>query len=41
MHRHCRNILLKNTVDVLLCALSWWAVGYALENGDSMYGFLG
>ena len=36
-----RNVLLKNVVDILLCALCWWTVGYGLENGVSHKGFIG
>lgn len=40
-HFPFRNILLKNVVDVLLCAICWWMVGYGLENGASGGGFIG
>jgi Amt family ammonium transporter len=39
--KNVRNILLKNTVDVMLCGLCWWAVGWAFAYGDSAGGFIG
>lgn len=36
--KNVRNILLKNLVDVMLCALCWWAVGYAFAHGRSAGG---
>lgn len=44
--KNVKNVLLKNIVDMLLCALCWWLVGYGIENGTSnkfmgTTGFLG
>jgi len=40
--KNVRNILLKNMVDILLCGLCWWAIGYAFAHGDSAAGgFIG
>jgi ammonia channel protein AmtB len=39
--KNVRNILLKNTVDVLLAALAWWALGFAFAYGKSAAGFIG
>lgn len=39
--KNVRNILLKNTVDVLLAALAWWALGFAFAYGQSASGFIG
>jgi ammonia channel protein AmtB len=39
--KNVRNILLKNLVDVMLCALCWWAVGYAFAYGRSAAGVIG
>lgn len=39
--KNVRNILLKNSVNIMLCALCWWAVGYAFAYGRSAGGLLG
>ena len=39
--KNVRNVLLKNLVDVMLCALLWWAVGYAFAYGKSAAGVIG
>ncbi|KAG2499743.1 hypothetical protein HYH03_002676 [Edaphochlamys debaryana] len=39
--KNVRNILLKNSVNIMLCALCWWAVGYAFAYGKSAGGFIG
>ncbi|GFR48426.1 hypothetical protein Agub_g10322, partial [Astrephomene gubernaculifera] len=39
--KNVRNILLKNLVNIMLCALCWWAVGYAFAYGKSAGGILG
>lgn len=39
--KNVRNILLKNMVNIMLCALCWWAVGYTFAYGDSAGGILG
>ncbi|PNW75546.1 hypothetical protein CHLRE_12g531000v5 [Chlamydomonas reinhardtii] len=39
--KNVKNILLKNTVNILLCAICWWAVGYAFSYGSSTDGFIG
>lgn len=44
--KNVKNVMLKNIVNILLCALSWWLVGYGIENGSSnkfigTSGFLG
>ncbi|KAG2496659.1 hypothetical protein HYH03_005479 [Edaphochlamys debaryana] len=39
--KNVKNILLKNTVNILICAICWWAVGYAFSYGESAGGFLG
>jgi hypothetical protein len=39
--KNVRNVLLKNLVDVMLCALLWWAVGYAFAYGKSAAGLIG
>lgn len=39
--KNVRNVLLKNTINILLSAMCWWSVGYALGYGDSAGGFVG
>jgi Amt family ammonium transporter len=39
--KNVKNILLKNTVNILLCAIVWWSVGYAFSFGASAGGFVG
>ncbi len=39
--KNVRNVLLKNTVNILLSAVCWWAVGYAFGYGDTAGGFIG
>ncbi|GFR44048.1 hypothetical protein Agub_g5208 [Astrephomene gubernaculifera] len=39
--KNVKNILLKNTINILLCAIVWWSVGYAFANGNSAGGFVG
>lgn len=39
--KNVRHILLKNLLDVFICALCWWAVGYALATGASAGGVIG
>ncbi|KAG2449195.1 hypothetical protein HYH02_005942 [Chlamydomonas schloesseri] len=39
--KNVRNILLKNSVNIMLCAICWWAVGYAFAYGNSSGGFIG
>lgn len=39
--KNVRNILLKNTVDVMLCGLCWWFWGFAFAYGDSAEGVIG
>ncbi len=39
--KNAKNILMKNMVDVMICALAWWAVGYALAYGASAGGIIG
>ncbi|GIL84317.1 hypothetical protein Vretimale_15936 [Volvox reticuliferus] len=39
--KNVKNILLKNTVNILLCAIVWWSVGYAFSFGVSTGGFIG
>uniref|UniRef100_A0A6T1ZNL6 Guanylate cyclase domain-containing protein n=1 Tax=Eutreptiella gymnastica TaxID=73025 RepID=A0A6T1ZNL6_9EUGL len=37
-----RSILMKNVLDVCLCTLSWWVIGYGLARGTKIFnGFLG
>jgi ammonium transporter, Amt family len=39
--KNVRNILLKNTVTVMLSSLCWWACGYAFAYGKSAGGVVG
>lgn len=39
--KNVRNILLKNIINITLCALCWWAVGYAFAYGASTSGVIG
>eukprot|EP00877_Chromochloris_zofingiensis_P005647 jgi/Chrzof1/15083/Cz09g26170.t1 len=39
--KNVRNILLKNLVDVMLCAICWWAVGFAFAHGKTAGGIIG
>ncbi|KXZ50943.1 hypothetical protein GPECTOR_14g19 [Gonium pectorale] len=39
--KNVRNIMLKNSVNIMLCAICWWAVGYAFAYGKSAGGILG
>lgn len=39
--KNVRNVLLKNTANVLLCGVCWWAVGFAFSHGKSAGGFIG
>lgn len=39
--KNVRNVLLKDAVNVLTCALCWWACGYAFSTGNSAGGFIG
>lgn len=39
--KNVRNILLKNMVDVMLCCMCWWLVGYGFAYGDSAGGVIG
>eukprot|EP00775_Hariotina_reticulata_P005136 gene5136-5376_t len=39
--KNVRNILLKNLLDVMLAALCWWAVGYAIAYGQTAGGIIG
>ncbi|GIL81282.1 hypothetical protein Vretimale_1094 [Volvox reticuliferus] len=39
--KNVRNILLKNSVNIMLCAICWWAVGYAFAYGKTAGGLLG
>lgn len=39
--KNVRNICLKNVVDVLLCALCWWGVGFGFAYGKSAGGVIG
>jgi Amt family ammonium transporter len=39
--KNVRNILLKNLLDVMLAALCWWAVGYAIAYGQTAGGVIG
>lgn len=39
--KNVRNILLKNMVDVMLCTMCWWLVGYGFAYGESAGGVIG
>jgi ammonium transporter, Amt family len=39
--KNVQHILAKNTINVMLTALCWWAVGFAFAYGNSAGGFIG
>jgi len=39
--KNVRNILLHNIVDKLICAVCYWALGFAFAYGDSKAGLIG
>ena len=40
--KNTKNILVKNLLDVQLCALCWWAIGFPFAYGnDAANGFIG
>lgn len=39
--KNVRNIIYKNVLDILLCAMCWWLIGYGFAYGKSAGGVIG